>query len=277
MKQTQAMPEHKNDSRRAFASAPINQRTAPRQVVKPPPLPASLQARAQKARQRQLLGPSISELVARRPADPVRQRDKLHLGVIAAAICAVAATSALVLIRTGTGLALAAALGILGGASWLWQHRSRRATGTALSAPAGPPPFDTDALRRIDEAFEATAAIVPEPVLAALAALKAAAVRVALALNGSDINGEFTAEDRMYVIECIRRYIPDTLAAYLQVPAAQRSLPSSMATKTVNDLLQEQLTLLQSELEHREQHLQGSAVEALLRQQRFLESKTTGR
>jgi len=266
------MPEHKNDSRRAYASAPVNQRTAPREAVKPPPVHAALRARAQKARQRQLLGPPLSGLAARRPSGAPHQHDKLHPGVIAATVCAVAAASALILIRSGAGLALAAALTTLGGASWLWQHRSQRST---MPAPASPPPFDTEALRKVDEAFEATAAVASEPVLAALISLKAAAVRMALALNGSEVDAGFTVEDRMYVIECIRRYIPDTLSAYLQVPPAQRALPGLQAARSADQILLDQLALLQSELELREQRLQGSAVEPLLRQQRFLESKAT--
>ena len=267
------MPEHKNESRRAYASAPVNQRTAPKEAVKPPPVHASLKARAQKARQRQLLGPPMSDLVARRPSGAPRQHDKLHPGVIAATVCAVAAASALVLIRTGAGLALAAALTALGGASWLWQYRSQRST---MPAPASSPPFDAEALRRIDEAFEETAAVATESVLAALVSLKAVAVRMALALNGSEVDADFTVEDRMYVIECIRRYIPDTLTAYMQVPTAQRALPGLQAARSADQILLDQLALLQSELELREQRLQGSAVEPLLRQQRFLESKAAG-
>lgn len=264
------MPEHKNDSRRAYASAPVNQRTAPIAAVNPQPVHASLRARAQKARQRQLLGPPMSGLVARRPAGAPHERDKLHPGVIAATVCAVAAASALILIRSSTGLALAAALTALGGASWLWQYRSQRST---MPAPASSPPFDAEALRKVDEVFEATAAVASEPVLAALLSLKAVAVRMALALTGSEVDAGFTVEDRMYVIECIRRYIPDTLSAYLQVPPAQRALPGLQGTRSVDQILLDQLELLQSELELRNQRLQGSAVESLLRQQRFLQSK----
>jgi hypothetical protein len=269
------MPEPKPDSRRAYASAPVNQRTAPREAPRPPPVHAALQARAHKARQRQLLGPSVSELLARHTVRGPRPHEKLHPGVIAAAVCAVASASALVLLRSGTGLALAAALAALGGAGWLWQHRSRRAAREAMAPPAGPPPFDAEALRRIDEAFEASAAAVAEPALAALVSLKAAAVRMALALHGAQVDGDFTLDDRLYVIECIRRYIPDTLGAYLQVPAAQRAVPGAGATQSADELLRGQLALLQSGLEEREQRLHASAVEALRRQQRFLQSKAT--
>ena len=267
------MPEPKPDSRRAYASAPVNQRTAPRVTATPAPVHASLKARAQKARQRQLLGPSVSELLARGAPGATRRQGKLHPGMIAATVCTVAAASALVLLRSGTGLALAAALGALGGAGWLWQHRSQRAAREAMPPPAGPPPFDAQALRRIDEAFEATAADVAEPMLAALISLKAAAVRMALALGGAPVDGDFTLEDRMYVMESLRRYIPDTLGAYLQVPALQRAVPGAGESPSANDLLLSQLALLQSELEQREQRLHGSAVEALRRQQRFLQSK----
>ena len=264
------MPEHKNDSQRAYASAPVNQRTAPRAAINPPPVHASLKARAQRARQRQLLGTPMSGLVARRQAGAPHERDKFHPGVIAATVCAVAAASALILIRSSAGLALAAALTALGGASFLWQHRSQRLT---TPAPASLPPFDIEALRKVDEAFEATAAVASEPVLAALISLKAAAVRVTLALHSSEVDVGFTVDDRMYVIESMRRYIPDTLAAYLRVPPTQRALPGLQPAKGADQLLLDQLALLQSQLEMREQRLQGSALETLLQQQRFLESK----
>lgn len=271
------MPEPKPDARRAYASAPVNQRTARPPAAKPAPVHASLRARAQKARQRQLLGPSVSELLAHGTSRVAPAQARLHPGVIAATVCSVAAACALMVLRSGTGLAWAAALAALGAALWLWQHRSQRTAGQAMQPPAGPPPFEPEALRRIDEAFEATAAAVPASALAALVSLKAAAVQVALALDGAPPDGEFTGDDRLYVIESLRRYIPDTLSAYLQVPAAQRTLPGAGQSPSANDLLQSQLALLQSGLEQRAQRLNASAVEAMRRQQRFLQAKATRR
>ena len=271
------MPEPKPDARRAYASAPVNQRTAPRQAAKPAPVHASLQARAQKARQRQWLGPPVSELLARGTSGVAPVPVKLHPGVIAATVCSVAAACALILLRSGTGLALAAALAALGGAGWLWQHRSQRAAGQAIPQPASPSPFEPEALQRIDEAFEATAAAVPASALAALVSLKATAVQMALALDSAPPGGEFTLDDRLYVIESLRRYIPDTLSAYLQVPVAQRTLPGAGDSPSANDLLQSQLALLQSGLAQRAQRLSASAVEAMRRQQRFLQAKATRR
>ena len=271
------MPEPKPDARRAYASAPVNQRTARPPAAKPAPVHASLRARAQKARQRQLLGPSVSELLARGTSRVAPAQAKLHPGVIAATVCSVAAACALILLRSGTGLVLAAALAALGGAGWLWPHRSQRAAGQAIPQPAGPSPFEPEALQRIDDAFDATAAAVPESALAALVSLKASAVQMALALDSAPLDGEFTLDDRLYVIESLRRYIPDTLSAYLQVPAAQRTLPGAGDSPSANDLLQSQLALLQSGLAQRAQRLSASAVEAMRRQQRFLQAKATRR
>ena len=100
---------------------------------------------------------------------------------------------------------------------------------------------------------------------------------MALALDSAPLDGEFTLDDRLYVIESLRRYIPDTLSAYLQVPAAQRTLPGAGDSPSANDLLQSQLALLQSGLAQRAQRLSASAVEAMRRQQRFLQAKATRR
>lgn len=276
------MPDpEQNDPRRAYASAPVNRRTAFRAVPRPQASPPAVRARTQQARQRQELGAPLSELLARSASGGIaRQHSALHPAVIGAAICAVAAVSALVLIRSGAGLALAGALLALSGACWLWQRRITRAARQALSLHAPPltsaSPFDGQALRRIDQMFEAAAAAVSEPVLARLIALKTSAARLALAVNRAEVDGDFTVEDRLYVIEAIRRYIPDTLSAYLQVPPAQRTLPGPQAGPSADQLLLAQLALLQSELAQREQLLHASSVEPLLRQQRFLQAKAAG-
>ena len=278
------MPEPKTDSRRAYASAPVNRRTTPRATPKPPsppPLPEAVKARAQKTRQRQLLGAPLREVLGQRTNSLPDPRQRLHPGVIGATVLGVAAISALMLLRSGTGLTLAGALAALGGTCWLWQRRSRRAALDAFApsqpAPTNAPLFDDETLRRIDTAFETVAAAVDQSALAALVALKAAAIRTAQHLNRADISADFTQEDRLYAIECVRRYIPDTLSAYLQVPPAQRVLPGAQAGPSADQILLNQLALLQSELEQREHRLQAGSVEALLRQQRFLEAKAAGR
>jgi len=263
-----------NDPRRAYSSAPVNRRTAPKAAPRPQAPPPAVRARTQQARQRQELGAPLSELLARSASDGIaRQHSALHPAVIGAAICAVAAVSALILIRSGALMALS-------GACWLWQRRITRAARQALSLHAPPSasasPFDEQALRRIDQMFEAAAGAVSEPVLERLIALKTSAARMALAVNRAEVDGDFTVEHRLYVIEAIRRYIPDTLSAYLQVPPAQRALPGPQTGPSADQLLLTQLALLQSELAQREQLLHAGSVEPLLRQQRFLQAKAAG-
>ncbi len=276
------MPDpEQNNPRRAYSSAPVNRRTAPRAAPRPQAPPPAVRARTQQARQREVLGAPLSELLARSASNGVaRPHSALHPAVIGAAVCAVAAVCALMLIRSGTGLALAGALLALSGACWLWQRRITRAARRALSLHAPPSarasPFDEQALRRIDQTFEAAAGAVSEPVLERLIALKGVAARMALAVNGAEVDGDFTVEHRLYVIEAIRRYIPDTLSAYLQVPPTQRALPGPQAGPSADQLLLTQLALLQSELEQRERLLHAGSVEPLLRQQRFLQAKAAG-
>jgi hypothetical protein len=76
----------------------------------------------------------------------------------------------------------------------------------------------------------------------------------------------------LYVRELVRRYLPDTLTAFLQVPAAQRDTPGTDGRSALV-LLGEQLGLLQSELSRREALLVQVSTEALQQQQRFLQAK----
>ena len=267
-----------NNPRRAYANAPVNRRTTPKAAPKPQAAPPAIRMRAQQAKQRQVLGVPLSELLGRNTADALtHQHRALHPALIAASVLAVAALSVLLLIRSGLGLALAGVLMTLSGLCWLWQRRIIR----AKPLLANPSPFDEQVLHKIDQMFEAAAAAVNESALERLMALKTSATRMALAVHRSEIagdgdGGDFTVEDRLYVIEAIRRYIPDTLSAYLQVPPAQRALPSAPAAPSADQLLLTQLALLQSELAQREQLLHADSLEPLRRQQRFLQAKAAG-
>ena len=89
------------------------------------------------------------------------------------------------------------------------------------------------------------------------------------------VDEHFRPEDRLYVNECLRRYLPDSLQAYLAVPAGQRALPLADG-QTAQDLLLGQLTPLHQELLDREAKLAGQASAALLRQQRVRTAKARG-
>lgn len=107
-----------------------------------------------------------------------------------------------------------------------------------------------------------------------LQAIKAQFVRIhQLVTNANDI-GELSFDDRFYLNECLQRYLPDSLDSYLRVPAQARWTHTVQNEKTALDLLLNQLQLLHTEIDQREQLLTKNAAEQLVRQQRFLEMKS---
>lgn len=105
-----------------------------------------------------------------------------------------------------------------------------------------------------------------------LAEFKQLVARIARHPQSASTDEFFTVEDRLYVVECVRRYLPDSLQSYLAVPRSQRAVALADGG-SAESLLASQLDLLRSELEQREAKLARSAAEQLVRQQRFLQSK----
>ena len=77
----------------------------------------------------------------------------------------------------------------------------------------------------------------------------------------------------MYLRECLRRYVPDSVTAYLGVPVAQRQEPLLDDQPCAQVALLQQLDLLLEEILLREKKIGRSAAEQLVSQQRFLASK----
>ena len=85
----------------------------------------------------------------------------------------------------------------------------------------------------------------------------------------------FTQDDRMFLVECLRRYIPDSLEAYLRVPH-RAPQPGPVTARLIGGRrFANNWILLQDEIEKRGKKIGRSAAEDLLKQQRFLESKKT--
>ncbi len=271
------MPTPNRDPRLTYASAPVNRRTAMLEAAKPKPVSAAVQARIQKTKQRYLLGTPMAQQLGQSAAAP--SQEKLHPSTVIAALGVIGALGTGLMWRTAGGLSVAAAFaGVAGGSLWWLKRRNAQHNSSVNDPPAASAhnPFDAATLQAIDTAFEATAAEVSPEQLLALVELKTVCLRVAKALTQADIGAEFTMDDRMYVTECIRRYIPDTLQAYLAVPTGQRAAPDGQTQKSADQLLADQLALLQNELTQKEKRLHGGAVEPLLKQQRFLEAKSAG-
>jgi hypothetical protein len=222
------------------------------------------------AQVRARLGRPVAEQVRARSASPAaRLRPMTIVGVLVATASAVA-----ILLSAIQGTALlgaAGGIGCIAGGLLAWRRQRRS---VAPVPPEAGPLFDDVSLQALDRVEHEVALEVPEHIAAQLAGFNQLIVR--LARHGAvAVDAEFTIEDRMYLTECVRRYLPDTLQSYLAVPRNQRTAKLLEDGQSAQDLLESQLDLLRAELQRREAKLARSAAEQLLRQQRFLSAKKT--
>lgn len=251
---------------------PVNRRTAGRQLQEPPPVNPLAQERLLAARARNQLGLSLAEQV--RLESTVRA-GPIGAGAIAGAVVAAVGGVALLLAWLQQSLLLIA-LGVvmlLAGA-WL-VLRSQRSASMASDVPPPVALFDAASLAALDRALEDVGPELPDAAMAELGGLKLLIVRIARQGNAAGVDENFTMEDRLYVKECVRRYLPDTLQSYIAVPRNQRAAAILEDSQSAGELLLVQLAMLRAELEKREARMARSAAEQLLRQQRFLKSKSS--
>ncbi|MBE7367322.1 hypothetical protein [Ramlibacter pallidus] len=247
------------------AAKAVNRRTTPRAPAPPAPV-ARERAAATQARRR--VGAPLAELLRTR-ADARRR-----VSALAVAGGMVAAGSGIALFLGWLqGSVILGGLGALGAGAGLLAVRSSggRAAGRQDEGPQAPL-LDEPAMRSFDDAMARVAPELPADAAQQLSDVKQLVVRIARHPAASGADEHFTLEDRMYVVECVRRYVPDALQAYLSVPRAQRSVEVAEG-RTAQAVLSGQLALLRTALQEREQKLARSAAEALLRQERFLKSK----
>lgn len=163
------------------------------------------------------------------------------------------------------GVGIAAA-GIAGA---IWSRKtSVRATDRAVPMT---PIFDLETLDAFDRVLDGAAADLGAEAVHRLVAIKDSMVRIATHARGVDEH--FTHEDRLYLRECLRRYVPDTLQAFLRVPVGQRTTVLLDGQVTAETTMLNQLAALHEEIAQREKKIGRSAAEGLLKQDRFLASK----
>lgn len=279
-------PKSQPQSSQRFASSsgPVNRRTVrqPLEVSPPPQAHASLRQRMAQVQARHRLGQPLSQRLA------VGGSNRLRGATPAASVGAAGA-----LALGGVGLLLAglqaswllgaASVGLTGLAAGLWMVARRQSAASSLAEQPLLPLFDATALAKLDEVLHHLASEMTEAQLAPLRSLTDTLERMAPLMRRVGVNEQFTQEDHFYVTECVRRYLPDTLQAYLQVPRHSRSQPApasldagSGPAPSADELLATQLALLQTELGRREKALTSASTEALQKQQRFLKAKGAG-
>jgi hypothetical protein len=261
------------DPRYISADGPVNMRQARRQELAATPVSEEVLVRMQRVHARHLLGAPLQAQM--QAAVPATQRPT-HAVQIGSAIGATVGAVLLLLgaIQSSPVMAIPGA-GLLGGglATLAWWSRRRsepRALGSAARL------FDDETMRRFDTALDEAAAEIGDLPSQQLLGLKESLVRIGTRAASVATDEHFTLDDRMYLLECLRRYIQDSLEAYLRVPATQRHSAAVGQGESAEALLLRQLALLQSEVDRREEALGRSATEGLRRQQRFLEAKRRG-
>jgi hypothetical protein len=161
------------------------------------------------------------------------------------------------------GAALAATAGGLA-----WRSRSR---GAALALPDVA--LDLDAAERLDALVDSCAGELPAAALETLRELAVVLGRMAPSLQAGPPGPPWRMEDTVFLGQLLRRYVPDTLQHYLQIPAAQRAAVVMEDGRTPAEALTAQLAQLREELAHCERRLAEACAERLALQGAFLESR----
>jgi hypothetical protein len=256
------MPDRSSDpnSRLAVGSQPVNRRTrrvpAPDEVERP----EVLQQRQQQLRAKHELGrPLAAGPQATRVAAPlpVAARVQAVVGVA----CLSGALFVGDVIAVG-GLAAVGTLSLAWAARAVWRRPS-----VDVADAGGLPAADLEAL---DALLVRAAPALPAAATEAVKAVKAALLQA----QQPGALAALAPQDRLFVAQCVARYLPDSLEAYLRLSPARRAEPLGEGQPSGDAVLCEQLATLQQGLARRLQPLQEEAAEALLRQQRFLQAKS---
>lgn len=268
------MNDGKTKSRFVYAKRPTHPRLGQLPAPDSSQLSLTAQRRLLKVQSRSRLGPSFY-LALGPNSHSLGASFRLPAAAVGAlVICVVLAPFAVLSTSVVAGITLgfgACASGLL---AWWLQRRARPVAQTAL--PLTALPIDSQTLLNLDRVVETVAPELPDAALLGLLSLKNTVVRVAGAWSHTPIDENVTMEDRMYVVECLRRYLPDSLTAYLAIPEHQRGIAIE-GERLAADVLVDQLALLQQEVERLERKGHRSAGEKLLQQKRFLEAKNRER
>ena len=247
-------------SRLAIGSKPVNRRTRRLQPSDSAERPEVVQQRQQQLRARHELGRPLAagpRPVAAMPL-PVAARVQAGLGV--ASLSGALFVSQPVLVGV---LVVIGSAGLGWAVRGVW--RQRRGPGDAVS----PALLAPEALDALDGLLVRAVPALPAPATVALKAVKQA---LDLAQQPGAL-ARLALQDALFVQQSVARYLPDSLEAYLRVPADRRGQPLSAGQPSADEALATQLTTLLEGLQRRLRPLQDEAGEALLRQQRFLEAK----
>jgi hypothetical protein len=268
------MNDDSSESRYAVSDRPVNRRTAPPSWSEPAPASPEVLKRVQQMHSRHLLGVPLAEVIAAQADAPTQARvpaSSIACVIAATAFLPVAALAGSWLFKMAAGVG---AISLYATAWWAARRAHRQwAAQQSLPMPSNAPGVDPRALQALDDVLDAVSTELPGELFQQLLALKNALGRAVKAARSAGVSEYCTMEDHMYLHECIRRYLPDSLLAYLRVPAGKRGDALGDEGVSAVQALSNQLALIQAELDRLEGKIAASAGQALLLQQRFLQAK----
>lgn len=244
------------------ANGPINPRTAPA-ATDTRRAGAAPRSFAVRQRCRAQLGPGLRRQAALPPAAGRHSLRRALRWLASGVLIASASLAAL----QGTWPWLAAAIAAAGACLLLRlpPDADRDAAGVGLAAA------ELDAFDRL---LAAAAGELSEAQRATLREIKSLIAEIAGGAGAADAACAF--DDRLYAAACVRRYVPDSLSAFLRVPVALRCDRSLAGGDSAEALLTRQLALVRAELQRCRVRRARRSVGALLLQQRFLETGRAG-
>lgn len=263
-----------NDPKFITSSVPVNSRTT-RAQKKEQKLTPQLQKRRLQTQQQHRFGASLVNQIHHRK----HQSHTLRTSKLAAYSFAFAIAGVSLVLGAIRSSGLLIALGSCGlvAASIMLVRQMRNANMTQqthkLTSNTTAVLFDIESLEKFDQALHLMSAEVSEEIAVQLLDFKQQILRLNQIYTSTSISEQFTQQDKMYVVEAVRRYLPDSLQAYLRIPAEQRNQILPQQGHSARQILSHQIELIANELGKREAKLKQNAAVELIKQQHFLESK----
>ena len=275
----------KNFAVSAVSDGPVNSRLvapqAPREDDGESPI---VLARLEATHARLRLGVPLSERLApaqRGPGNAEPLSVQQVVSVVGATVSGVGLT--LGLIQSAVVVIGASAVLLCGfGAAAYLGGKTRRQPGGNAAAPFARL-IDGKDIALLDGAMEKLVATAPQETVDRLTALKDQLSRSLALVGQSEVrevaqsNPVALDEDTLFLRECVRRYLPDSISGFLRVPLKARTTLQMENGKTAQELLHDQFDMLKNQLQAKEERLTQMAGESLMQQQRFLAAKTGGR
>ena len=272
------MSDPKKSKNFVVANGPVNRRTAPPPNPAKAPVAAVVRARIQQAQTRRLLGTPLSLRLGSAHSDTGHQHRLTPVAILQVVGGTIGACGLVLGVLQSAWTVGAGGIAVMAGfALWALTSRRFRPDDAKASGAEFADLVDAGDLQRLDSAMESVAAQLPQSAIDQLTGLKESIAHCVAMMAQMPSSGGFVGEDQLYVREAVRRYIPDTLTAYLNVPQKDRANLVIDGSKPALNLLQDQLAMIQQQIEASETRLVQGAGEALMRQQRFLAAKSNQR